>query len=103
MPVLSLTIVEASKTVVIVTIESVSWKGLRCLVEVSPQLPGLMVDIRSRPAQPASSLVANIKPLVGGRANVAVKDDEHMGSAAVVVVLDAGGQVVQKSATTVGG
>ena len=83
-------------------ITSVTWKGLRCVVEVSSQAVGLSVDLRTKPAVPSSSLVATVKPVEGGKANLAVKDDEYSGSAAVVVVLDEAGVVIQKMATTVG-
>lgn len=86
-----------------VTIKAVAWKGLRCLVEVDSTAPGLSVDVRTKPALANSSLVASVKPLESGKANLAVADDDHMGVAAVVVVLAADGQVLQKQATTVGG
>ena len=85
------------------TIKAVTWKGLRCVVEVESDAAGLSVDIRTKPALATSSLVANIKSLDSGKANLAVADDEHMGTAAVVVVLGPDGEVVQKQATTVGG
>lgn len=84
-----------------VTIQSVTWKGLRCAVVVEGAEPGYRVDIRTKAALAASSLVAS-KPFVDGKASVAVADDEHMGAAAVVVVLGADGQVLQKQATAVG-
>lgn len=85
------------------TIKSVAWKGLRCVVEVESVATGLTVDIRTKPALASSSLAASTKVVDGGKANVAVADDEHLGSAAVVVVLGSDGEVVQKQATTVGG
>jgi hypothetical protein len=85
------------------TIESVTWKGLRCTAEVSSQSSELSLDIRTKPVQASSSLVAQPKPLVGGKASLAIVDDEQMGAAAVVVVLDTHGNVIQKMATTVGG
>jgi hypothetical protein len=84
-----------------VTIQSVTWKGLRCAVVVEGAEPGYRVDLRTKAALAASSLVAS-KPLVDGKASLAVADDEHMGAAAVVVVLGADGQVLQKQATAVG-
>lgn len=84
------------------TIQSVTWKGLRCLVTVAPTVPGLSVDIRTKAALSSSSLVATIKPLEAGKANLAVADDDHMGSAVVVVVLNQAGEVLQKATTTVG-
>ncbi|MFC7409479.1 BREX-1 system phosphatase PglZ type B [Hydrogenophaga atypica] len=86
-----------------VTIKSVTWKGLRCVVEVESTSTGLTVDVRTKPALATSSLVASVKPLEGGKTSVAVADDDNLGSAAVVVILAADGQVLQKQATTVGG
>ncbi|WP_250514392.1 BREX-1 system phosphatase PglZ type B [Caballeronia sp. INDeC2] len=90
-------------TVLAVTIKAVTWKGLRCVVEVDSASPGLKVDIRTKPALASTSLAASPKPVDGTKANVAVADDGQMGSAAVVVVLSPTGDVLQKQATTVGG
>jgi hypothetical protein len=85
------------------TIKSVIWKGLRCVVEVDSTAAGLTVDVRTKPALATSSLVASVKPLEAGKASVAVAEDDNLGAAAVVVILAADGQVLQKQATTVGG
>lgn len=102
-PVLQLDCAGAAKTAAAVTIQSVTWKGLRCTVVVEGAAPGQRVDIRSKAALASSSLAASDKPLDGGKASLAVADDEHMGAAAVVVVLSAEGEVLQKQVTTVGG
>lgn len=102
-PVLQLDCAGAAKTAAAVTIQSVTWKGLRCSVVVEGASPGQRVDIRSKAALASSSLAASVKPLDGGKASLAVADDEHMGAAAVVVVLSAEGEVLHKQATTVGG
>ena len=101
-PVLDL-VVAAPAATTQVTIKSVAWKGLRCVVEVDSTAAGLTVDVRTKPALATSSLVSSVKPLAGGKASVAVADDDNLGAAAVVVVLAADGQVLQKQATTVGG
>ena len=101
-PVLDL-VVAAPAAVLHVSIKAVTWKGLRCVVEVDSSSAGLTVDVRTKPALAASSLVASVKPLEAGKASVAVADDDNMGAAAVVVILGADGQVLQKQATTVGG
>lgn len=85
-----------------VTIQSVTWKRSRCVVLVEPQVPGLCVDIRTKASVASSSLVDSVKPLEAGKASLALADDEHAGTAAIVVVLDAAGDVVQKKSTTVG-
>lgn len=102
-PVLQLDCAGAAKTAAAVTIQSVTWKGLRCTVVVEGAAPGQRVDIRSKAALASSSLAQSDKPLDGGKASLAVADDEYMGAAAVVVVLSAEGEVLQKQATTVGG
>lgn len=100
-PVLSLECVGAAEPCAAVTIQSVTWKGLRCTVVVAGASAGQRVDIRTRAALASSSL-ATSKPLDGGKASLAVADDEQMGAAAVVVVLGAHDEVLQKQATTVG-
>jgi hypothetical protein len=102
-PVLLLDCAGATSQVASVTIQSVMWKGLRCTVVVEGAALGERADIRTKAALASSSLAASAKPLAGGKASLAVADDEHMGAAAVVVVLGANGEVLQKQATTVGG
>ena len=102
-PVLHLDCAGAAKTAAAVAIQSVTWKGLRCTVVVDGAAPGQRVDIRTKAALASSSLAASVKPLEGGKASLAVADDEHMGAAALVVVLSAEGDVLQKQVTTVGG
>ncbi|WP_295426674.1 BREX-1 system phosphatase PglZ type B [uncultured Thiodictyon sp.] len=101
-PVLSLEVEGTAAAAVTADIRAVTWKGLRCLVEVDTMAEGLQVDIRTKAALASTSLVASRKGLEGGKANLAVADDDQEGSAAVVVVLGPGGEVVQKMATTVG-
>lgn len=102
-PVLQLDCTGAAKTAAAVTIKSVTWKGLRCTVVVDGAEPGQRVDIRTKAALASSSLAPTDKPLDGDKASLAVADDEYMGTAAVVVVLSAEGEVLQKHVTTVGG
>ena len=100
-PVLQLECAGAAGPSAAVTIQSVTWKGLRCMVVVAGASPGQRVDIRTKAALASSSLAAS-KPLDGGKASLAVADDEQLGAAAVVVVLGADGEVLQKQATMVG-
>ena len=101
-PVLEIDCITAGGTSATVKIQSVTWKGLRCTIVVEGAAAGLKVDIRTKAALPSSSLAASSKPLEGGKASLAVTDDEQMGSAAVVVVLGPDGDVLQKQSTTVG-
>lgn len=102
-PVLELECVGATAITATVTIKSVTWKGLRCTVVVDGSAPGQRVDIRTKAALASSSLVSSVKPLEGGKGSLAVADDDQMAAAAVLVVLSADGEVLQKQATTVGG
>jgi hypothetical protein len=101
-PVLQLDCVGAVEPTTSVTIQSVTWKGLRCTVVVDGASDEQRVDIRSKAALPSSSIAASVKSLAGGKASLAVADDEFMGVAAVVVVLGADDEVLQKQVTTVG-
>ena len=101
-PVLELDSADAGRAAADVKIQSVAWKGLRCAVVVEGAAAGYQVDIRTKAALASSSLAASVKPVNGGKANLAVADDEQMGAAAVVVVLNATGEVMQKQVTTVG-
>lgn len=86
-----------------VAIESVTWKGLRCIVEVSPHVAGLRVDIRTKPAVADKEPLATIKPVENGKASLAIADADKMGTAVAVVLLSQDGEVIQKLATTIGG
>ena len=84
-------------------IESVRWSGLRCRVVIAGDLNGCSVDLRDKPADPASTL-AVAKP-VGPDGNVAlvVTDDGREGSSTTLVLLDPAGTVVEKMPLVVGG
>ncbi len=86
-----------------VDIES-KWVALRCRVEVHGAPPGAVVDIRTKPADPATSLATRIEELdAGGAGSLLARDDELQGNAAVIVVLDANGTVLAQRPTIVGG
>lgn len=96
--------VERGAEPVSAAIKSVSWRGMRCRVAVESKSAGLRVDLRLNRNQPASSIVAAPKPVeAGGESSLAVPDDKHEGNAAVVVVIDPSGRVLDSQATTVGG
>lgn len=82
-------------------ITKVQWLGLTCRVEVQSTAADLSVDLRSSPADPASSLV-RAKSLKAGKCSLPVEDDDRAGDAVVVVVLDSAGNVLAKQATLVG-
>ena len=84
-------------------IAEVRWVGLRCRVRIEAAQPGLSVDLRTKVNDAGSSLSRARAFDAKGTASVLVSDDELEGSPAVVVVLDAGGHVIAKQPTIIGG
>ena len=85
------------------TIGSIKWNGLRCRVQVTDWAQGIMVDIRMKAADPATSLATVVKPVdSSGQASLVVEDEDREGEAAQIVLLDVGGNVIAKQPTTVG-
>lgn len=84
------------------SIAEVKWTGLRCKVRIEDAPEGATVNLRSRAADPETSLAAE-KKLKQGAASVPVEDDLLEGSAALVVVLGPDKKVLAQQATVVGG
>jgi len=98
-----ITITGAAAKVSQASIREVIWRGLRCRIAVEGGKPGMLVDLRTKPADPDSTIAGGGKPIgEDGRASVVVEDDSLIGTAAAVVVLNAGGVTIAKAATTVG-
>lgn len=83
-------------------IASAVWTGLRCNVTVDGASVGMAVDIRTKAGSAATSLAA-AKSIVAGKASLVVEDDDQLGAAAFVVVLDADGAPLVHVQTTIGG
>jgi hypothetical protein len=84
-------------------ISSVSWRGMRCRVQIEGARSGLWIDLRLNWKQKDSSVAAAPKETdAQGAGSLAVKDDSHEGSAATVVLLDEAGQIIDHQATTIG-
>lgn len=83
-------------------IKDVNWRGLTCRVAVESESDDISVDLRTKVADPSSSIVG-AKPLKEGSVSLMVEDDENEGLSAVVVVMDEAGSVIAKQPTTVGG
>jgi len=95
--------VRAAKTATAASIKSAKWVRMRCKIEVEGNAAGLRVDLRTKLADAASSLVTP-KPIeADGTASVMVEDDSVLGTAAFLVLLTGAGQVLEKQSTTVGG
>lgn len=84
-------------------IDSHKWSGLRCRVQAAGDFAGCKVDIRDKVGDPASSIAAPKAVGKDGAAALVVDKDDREGTAAVLVLLDAGGNVIDKTPVTVGG
>jgi hypothetical protein len=96
-------VIESGAVAVKAAIKSIQWRGMRCRVSVETNDPSLRVDLRLNWKQESSSIAAAVKEVgPAGEASLAVADDKHEGAAAVVVLLDAAGQVLDRRTTSVG-
>lgn len=96
-------LVERGAETVRARIQGVSWRGMRCRVTVETNAPGLKVDLRLKPRQEETSIVITAKELdESGLASMAVDDDRHEGSVAMVVLIDGTGNLLDQKPTQVG-
>lgn len=87
-----------------ISIESVTWKGLRCSIRIQDASSGVMVDLRSKAGDPVSSVAtAQKEPDLDGYVSLVVEDDDRVGEAVFVVVLTPNGQPCAQMHTTIGG
>jgi hypothetical protein len=84
------------------SIGGVRWTGMRCRVEAEAP-DGAVVDIRTKPADVDTSVLAAAKAVVDGKVALVVPDDQLEGTAAVIVVVDSSGLVLAQRLTTVAG
>ena len=95
-------LIERAVARAVAKIKAVSWRGLRCRVQIEGAGTGMKVDLRPNWKQ-AKSIAASAKEVdPQGTASLAVGDDSFEGSAATVVLLDATGLVIDHQPTTVG-
>ena len=101
-PVLRVTAGAVSATVD-ASITAVTWVGMRCRVRIDPARPGFSVDLRTH-VNDADSSASGARPVdTEGAASLLVADDGLEGTSAAVVILDAGGQVIARQSTIIGG
>ncbi len=84
----------------------VRWAGLRCRVETSGAAAGLSADLRTKPADPSSSILPDMQAKtldMLGQAGLLVEDDSLEGTIVSLVLLGPDERVLIKIATTVGG
>lgn len=85
------------------TIKEIKWTGLRCRIRVENSDPSMVIDIRLKVNEPEPEKVQPKSFDKEGNASLFVIDDSLEGSRAVVVVMDAAGNVIAKQATIIGG
>jgi len=89
-----------------VRFEDCKWTGLRCRIALSGAFQGLMADLRTKPADPRSTVVEEPKPVgEDGSVSLLCPDDSLEGSVAVAVVYapDRPDRVWVQQPTIVGG
>ena len=86
-----------------VRISNVRWVQQRCHVSLQGITDGLLIDIREAPSKPDTSLLVGPPKQVSDPEPSFVVDDSHNGKAALVVLVDANGNVVTQVKTVVGG
>jgi len=86
-------------------ITEITWRGMRCRVTVETNASGLHVELRRnwKQADPEGQRIAAAKDIgINGQASLAVERDEYEGTAAMAVILDGAGHVLDYRATTIG-
>ena len=84
-----------------VTIESLTWRGMRCIVTAAAGGQAVQADLRLGAAH-GPSIAASVKTLdADGRASLVV-DDEHEGADVTLILLDPDGAVLAQRTTRVG-
>jgi len=98
-------LVEQGEVALKAQITEISWRGMRCRVVVDTNATGLRVELRRnwKQADPEGQRIATAKDLgSNGQASLAVERDDYEGTAAMAVVLDATGRVLDYRPTTIG-
>jgi len=97
-----LVVERGAEAAVTASIRSITWRGLRCFVEVEGHGGEVKADLRLEWAS-GESVVAAAKPVEGdGAVSLVLKGDEHEEAALVLVLVDGGGHILAQRATRVG-
>ena len=81
----------------------VKWLGLQCRVEFSGVTEKVTVDLRGLPAEPASSIAERTKETSSaGRVSLFVRDEEHEGERAHLVLVSHDGKILAQREVVVG-
>ena len=83
------------------SITEISWKGMRCYLEVSGESKGMKADLRREAA--GASVATMAKSVDDGGARLLVEDGDLEGEAIVAVLLSSEGRLIAQRRTVVGG
>ncbi len=98
-----LIVVSKPAEAVMVTIEKVNWRRLRCAIQLAGASGDMLVDIRSKAGDPTTSLVATPRtPKADGSISLVVPDEDREGDAVIIVVLDQDGIIQTQAPTIIG-
>lgn len=87
-----------------VTITAARWTNQRCRIAVTGAPSGATLDLRTRAADPATSIAVAARPVAAnGPTSLVVENEDLAGTAAFIVVLDSVGRVLTQQMTIVGG
>jgi hypothetical protein len=81
------------------------WTGAKCRVSVGGIFYGIRVDVRTSQSDPKTSLLADRQAreiTADGKVTVFLEDDSDIGKDAVMILLDATGQVINSLSTKPG-
>jgi hypothetical protein len=85
-------------------IDSIAWRGLRCVISLSGTTEGIAVDIRTKPGDSHTSLTGIARtPSADGTVSLLVENEEREGEAALVVVISTSGTILAQTPTIIGG
>ena len=87
-----------------VSIDALRWTRMRGRITARGEYHGLCADLRTRAGDAGTSVLSEPKALdEQGKTAVLVENDDLEGTAAILVLLNAQGEVIVKQATTIGG
>lgn len=88
--------------ILVASIKSITWRGMRCLVEATAKGSGVSADLRLQ--TPNGQSVSAIAKAVesDGSVSLVLADDEHESASLVLVLISADGQILAQRTTRVG-
>lgn len=102
---LNLELVVSRKADTLTSLEfDVTWRGMRCTIELEVPHPGLKADLRIQPGDPASSVANVSKPFKeNGTVTLIVENEDLQGQDVFVVLRDQNESIVAQRSSVIGG